>query len=434
MSRRRSRTRTAPKEDRSVSGVVTWDQIAGESQSFISREKALTISAVYKAINLIATSVGKLPLNVFKRTKDGKEKAHWHPANSLLRYRFNSEMGAKVCKQTLTAHVLLHGDGYGYILRDPSGNPVEILPLNPTNTFPVRENGKLWYVTAINQEQRRIEATNILHLGGLSWDGLTGLSVLQYAARSFGVAMNASKHAASFFKNSARPGVVLEYPNKLKPEAAKALRENWDKMFKGIDNGHRTAVLEDGMTLKAFSLSAKDAQLIEAMRFSVVDIANWFGVPPHKLGDNSKSSYNSLEQENQSFLDDTLDNWLVTWEEECREKLLTEEQKRSDSYLIEFNRMALVRADLKTRADYYSRATGGAAWMSVNEVRSRENMNAAKSTDHDYNEVIQPTNNFDPNKSGSGDTNAPADDAPAQGDGEGDGNGNGKSGTDESED
>jgi hypothetical protein len=111
------------------------------------------------------------------------------------------------------------------------------------------------------------------------------------------------------------------------------------------------------------------------MAYSVKDVANLFGVPPHKLGDSSRTAYNSLEAENQAYLDESLDPWLVKWEEECWDKLLTEEEKDADSHFVEFLRAALVRADLNARANYYQKALGGAPWLEINEVRAIESLN-----------------------------------------------------------
>jgi hypothetical protein len=110
------------------------------------------------------------------------------------------------------------------------------------------------------------------------------------------------------------------------------------------------------------------------MPFTARDVSNITGVPPHKLGDPARTSYNSLEQENQSYLNEALDGWLVAFEDECWDKLLTEGEKRNDTHVVEFLRNALVRADLKTRfGAYHSALQDG--WMNRDEVRDRENMN-----------------------------------------------------------
>jgi HK97 family phage portal protein len=357
----------------------------------INRTTALTYSAVFRAVKLISTSIGKLPLAVYTRNEKGKELAPTHPAYKLLRYQPNDEMSAKIFKQTISAHALLCGDGYAYIIRDDNSTPTELIPLNPENTFPVRVNGVLFYTTTIKNQTLKLMAENILHIRGLGFDGLSSYSVLEFGANSIYIGINAQKYSKKFFDNSARPSIILEHPGKFTDEGAiKRLRSQWDKLYSGIDNAHKTAILEEGMKANTISVSARDAQLIETLKISLIDIANWFGIPPHKLGEASRSGYNSLENENQSFLDECLDDWLVTWEEECRAKLLTEREKEFDTALIEFKRGALVRADLSARANYYHTALAGASWVSVNEVRAMENLQKLDG----YDEVILPENLF----------------------------------------
>ena len=369
-----------------------WYKDSSSNTNPISKNQALSVGAVFKAVNLISTSVGKLPLVIYKRTPNGKEKDHTHPAYNLLRYKPNSEMTAKIFKQTLMGQLLLTGSAYAYIMRDNAGVPIELIPLDANNTYPVRVNKKLWYVTKVGEQIRKMYPENVLHIRGLGWDGLNSYSVLEFAARSFEVSINGQKYITKFYENAARPSVILEHPQSFTDEKAiNRLRKQWKKLYTGIDNAHKTVILEQGMKANVLSLSARDSQLIESQQFALTDIANWFNIPPHKLGENTRSAYNSIEAENQSFLDECLDNWLITWEEECRDKLLTEREKSEDSRIVEFMRQALVRADLKARAEYYQKALAGAPWMTINEVREKENTNT---DDKVYDQIILPTNNF----------------------------------------
>ncbi len=358
----------------------------------LDRKTALKFSAVYKAVNLISTSVGKLPLFVFERVDGGKEKFPESPAYNLLRYKPNIEITAKIFKQTIVAHALLQGNGYAYIFRDNAGRPVELINMAPDVTFPLRHNGELFYVTSVNDKQVKLLAENVLHIRGLGYTSTSGYSLLELAADAMTMGLNSQKYTNKFYENGARPSVILEHPSLFNDEAAiDRLKKSWNSLHQGIENAWKTAVLEQGMKANFMNVNAKDAQLIETLEFSLIDIANFFSIPPHKLGDKSRTAYNSIEAENQSFLDDGLDSWLVTYEEECRDKLLTERQKDEDSHLVEFSRQALVRADLKTRAEYYKSATGGAPWLTVNEARSLENLN---SKGEEYNEIILPVNLF----------------------------------------
>ena len=373
----------------------------------VNSTTALTYSPVWRAVNLISRDVAKLPLVVYEREGIGKSPATTHAAHRLLKYKPNREVGFFPFKQTLTACALLVGNGYAYIMRRGDGSPAELLILSSADTYPVRENGTLVYVTKVNGTDRKLRAADVLHIRGLG-DGMAGVSVVQYARDSLGLGMAAHKNTAKFFANSARPSVVLETPGELSPEAKANLKESWERMHRGLDNAHRTALLEQDIKAKTLSMSARDMQWLETRQHEVREVANWFGVPPHKLGDTTRTAFASLEQENQSYLDESLDPWLVTWECECRDKLLTEPQKQRDTHIVEFTRNALVRADIAARYAAYSTAiTNGI--MSPNEVRSRENLNPREGGD----EYLVPMN-MQP--SGGDDAGDPQDDDTADAD------------------
>jgi hypothetical protein len=175
-----------------------------------------------------------------------------------------------------------------------------------------------------------------------------------------------------FFRNNARPNIAIELPRTLTEDQLREFVKGWESLRGGLENAHKIAVLQGGAKLTQFSINARDSQLLEGRQFEVREIALWLGLPPHKLGDSTKASYNSLEQENQDYLDGGLDPWLVRHEEESWDKLLAEEEKRSESHEIQFNRKALVRANLADRANYYQKATGNRAWLLPDEVREEE--------------------------------------------------------------
>jgi HK97 family phage portal protein len=392
--------------------LSSWPDDSGlmaDSGQKIDRKKAMQYSPVWRAVNLIASTVGKVPVRVQQRVDSGKQDAKTHPAFRLLRHKPNSEQTAFYFFQTILGHVLLDpGNAYAYIERNRRGDPTALIMLDPRQVTPIRKNGRLWYVyydSGNSAPIGRFEASEVLHFKGLGYDGLVAYSVLEYARQSIGMGVAAQKYTSAFYKNSAEPRVVLEYPTWLADEdKVKEIKNQWDRMHRGLDNAHKTAILQGGMQAKPLSVSAREAQLLESLQWSVRDVAAWFGVPPHKVGDNSRTAYNSLEQENQAFLDDTVDAWFVMIEQECRDKLLTENQKRQDSHVIEFDRKELVRANLQARGEYYAKGLAGHPWLVVDDVRNAEGMNGVGMT-----EIQVPTNNFGAEEDGApeqqGDTN-----------------------------
>jgi len=348
----------------------------------IDRTTVLKYAAVFRAVNLISSSIAKLPLYVYRRTDGGKERARGHAAFRLLRRRPNHYQTPYLLWQTIVGHVLLQGNGFLQITRAPNAAPQALTLLDPTQTWPVkvtsRDGTRLYYTTSVEvdgkQETRVINGEDMIHIRGLGYDGMMGYSVLSYGAETFGRGLGAARYASRFFKNSATPSIIVEVPGQMKPDAQERFLEQWNSRQGGLDNAHSAAILTGGASVKPISINARDAQLLELRQFEIRDIANLFGLPPHKLGDSSRTAYNSLEQENRAFLDDCLDSWLVNIESECYDKLLTEEQKQADNYTIEYKREALLRADIKTRYETYSIGIANRI-LNPNECRAAENMN-----------------------------------------------------------
>ena len=353
----------------------------------VNGSMALTVSAWWRGINLVSGDVGKLPLCAFRRIAGGKNKeaAKEHPAYRLAK-RPNQEMTAMVFKRTLQGHAMSEGNGYGAIRRTKDGTPFEVIPLNPSKVYPVRYGGVLTYLytpqtddpnvleSSSGDQVRKITAKDVLHIKGLSFDGLCGYSVVRAGKDALGRAKATSLYGARYFRNNARPSVVLEHPQRISEGAAQKLRESWNRLHEGVDNAHRTAVLEDGLKLSSFQINARDSQLIETEQHSLIEVANYLGLPPHKVGHPARTAFSSLEQENKSYLDEALMPWLIAWEEEWEAKLLTENEKSDDSVTVEFIKQALLMGDMAARSAFYHAALLD-GWMSRDEVRALENMN-----------------------------------------------------------
>ena len=352
-----------------------YGAVESASGQKISAESALKFAPWWRGINLISRDVAKLPLVVYKRAGQGKEKDSTHPAYRLLRYRANDElMSASTFKQTIQALAMSTGNGYAWIRRNQHAVPLELIIIDPCDVVPFRENGRLWYGIKIGESWRRTSPADVFHIKGLSRDGLVGYSVYRNARDSLGEGVSAQKYESRFFKNDARPSVVIEVPGAMPEDAQREFIRQWENTFGGLENSHRTAIVTHGGKVNPFSRSARDSQLLELRKFNLVDIANWCGVPVHKVGGEGRTAFASLEQENQAYLDESLDPWLVTWEDEAREKLLTEEEKNRDTHVIEFTRQALVRADIAARYTAYNTAIRG-GWMNADMALAMENQN-----------------------------------------------------------
>ena len=320
----------------------------------VDRHTVLSYPAVWRAISLVAGKIGRLPLNVYRHNPDGGRTIDQeHPAQWLLAKRPSSLYTPKVFKQTLLTHALLYGNGYAWIIRDTYGKPTELLLLNPESTGVALTGGQLYYFFRVGTDTRKLLPENVLHVKGLSYDGLLGISVIDAMREAFGLGLAAQRYGSVFFRNNGSPGpMILKFPGKLDKEQRQHIREEWDKLHVGLDNAHRYAILANNGDFAQFKVDNDTAQFIQTREFEVAcGIASIFGIPAHKLGVPRNDGYNSLEQQEQAFTSDTLDTWLVEIEEECESKLLKESQQIRDSHFVEFDRHSLEQTDYRTRSD-----------------------------------------------------------------------------------
>lgn len=354
----------------------------------VTTESALTCSPWYRGIDLLSDSIGKTPGSVFKLLPDegGKEADRAHPWFRAINRKPGPNWTAFQFFKLMVSWVRSQGNAYAFIDRDAN----ELIPVCPSRITPVIEgdgsNAKLWYV--LDQSKRKYNADEILHFKGFGFDGLLGYSVIDKAKESIGLSMGARLHQSSTLKNSGRPSVLLTTPNKMNKPARDELLSGWSTMHSGGNNAGRTAVLDNGLEAKPYMFSSQEMELMETQRFSVRDISNFLGVPAHKLGDVSRQGYNSLEQENLSFLGDTLEAILVNIEQELEDKLLTEKEKDEVTHEIRFDRSALSMTDQATKDAHWRTALGGHPWATPAEARKASNMNHKDGTD----DIPEPAN------------------------------------------
>jgi len=351
---------------------------AGDPSSIdVTYQSALGIPPLWRAVNIVSNDVGRLRCRAFERLDDNeRRRATDHPSYRLIN-RKSGICNAFQFRRTMTLHAQLHGNGYARIRRNQRGEPIrlEILPPAPL-TYPVIETTtrgeRVVIITHIDDKAKALAIEDVIHIPGLSYDGVCGLSIIDVLEASLKGAIATQQYTTLYYEQGGSVKGYLKVPNILKQEQAKDLRDNWGRLAEGMSNTGKTAIAHGGAEYVELKANANDAQLLPAKQFSIIDISNVTGVRPHDLGDQTRAAYNSLEQENQSHADRCIEPWLVTWELEYMEKLLTEEQKDADSHYIEFDRRGLIRHSLTelAEADRKYREMGK---YSANDLRRRDN-------------------------------------------------------------
>jgi HK97 family phage portal protein len=342
------------------------------SGKVVNEVTAMQTTAVYACVRILAESVAGLPIHVFRYGSDGgKVRAHDHPLAFLLHSQPNVEMTSFVFRETLMAHLLLHGNAYAQIVRDGRGCVLSLHPLAP-NKVAVNRNdrGELFYTLDPQGEAKKLRREEVLHIPGLGFDGLVGYSPIAMAKNAIGMALATEEYGATFFGNGANPGGVLEHPGVVKDP--KRVRESWNAAYQGSKNANKVAVLEEGMKYHAIGIPPEQAQFLETRKFQINEIARIFRVPPHMVGDLEKSSFSNIEQQSLEFVKYTLDPWVIRWEQGLQNALLLPSER--GLYFIKFNLDGLLRGSYRERMQGYATARQN-GWMSANEIRELEDMN-----------------------------------------------------------
>lgn len=340
----------------------------------VDEESSLRISAVYACVKVIAETIASLPLVLLKELSNGdNEKAKQHPLYSVLHDSPNSEMTSFTFREMLMTNLLLWGNAYALIKRDANGHVVELYPLKSKNMVVERDavTNTIKYTYTNNKGiTKTYKPKQVLHIPAFTFDGIVGVSPITYAREAMGLSLATEEFGARFFGNGARPGGVLEHPGVVKdPEK---LRDSWNKVYQGTQNSHKVAVLEEGMKYHEIGISPEDSQFLQTRAFQVNEICRIFRVPPHMIGDLSRSTFSNIEHQSIDFVVHTIRPWVARWEQAITRSLLNDEEKTI--YYARFNVNGLMRGDFNSRMSGYAIARQN-GWMSANEIRALEDMN-----------------------------------------------------------
>lgn len=340
----------------------------------VTPDTALAASAVLACVRVISESVASLPCHVYRRLEIGKERAAEHPVYPVLHALANPEMTAFDFFELMQSSILLRGNAYAYIERDRGARVKALWPLRADQVrVERRADGWIWYVWTPPQAQRlEFRRDEILHVHGLSRDGLIGLSPIALAAESFGLSIAQTGFASSFFGNGTVMGGMLEHPKTLSKDAADRLVSSVRAAHEGFSRAHKLLVLEEGMKYAAIGVEPEAAQFLESRRFQVEEIARIYRVPLHMIQSLERATFSNIEHQGLDFVVHSLRPWLVRMEQAiARDVLLPRER---ESLFVEFLVDGLLRGDLDSR--YRAYATGRQwGWLSADDVREKENMN-----------------------------------------------------------
>jgi len=335
----------------------------------VSEDNALTFSAVYAATRIISETIASIPLNVYKYDGETRTIAKDHPIQILLAEAPNPVSSTFTFREAMAANLVLHGNCYAKIFFNAAGRPISLIPLDPLKVQVKIVDGEKVYI--FNDKETLLDY-EVLHVVGLSFNGLTGKSPLNVAREAIAIGLSAQEYGARFYSNGANTGGVITAPGRLSLEAINRLKQSWNRSNGGNANSHGTAILEEGMKYDKIGLDPEAAQFLQSRKFQVNEIARIFRIPPSYLADLDNSSTRAnVEQQAIQFVRDCITPYVRRFEVELNRKLFREDER---DYYAYFSVDGLMRGDLKGRYEAYATARQW-GWLSVNDIRDLENLN-----------------------------------------------------------
>lgn len=348
----------------------------------VNSRTAMRVSAVYACVSLIAGAIAQFPLPIYRREGELRERID-HDYWWLLNEQFNPVWSAAAGWEYLVANMLLRGDGIAYMPRNRAGKITAIMPFHRDDVridkvLPdsPRQIHRLRYYFSTDKGFFGAEQEDVLHLPGFGFNGECSMSVIQWGARNgIGIAIQGDQHAGKFFSEGGKPEIAISAPGKMGPDMQQDFVDAWVRKYGGVTANRRIPlILTEGLDVKELTMSAVDQQLLESRQWQVIDIARAFGVPPHMVGEMTKSTSwgQGLENQGIGFVKYTLAAHLNRIKDELNRKLF-----RTAGTFTEHNTDKLMEGDSKAQAEFFSKALGGPGtqgWMSVDEVRRTKNL------------------------------------------------------------
>lgn len=339
----------------------------------VNARTAFGIAAYFACVRNISEDVAALPRGVYERMKRGRREIPDHPVSKLLADEPNPAMTPMAFWETLMSHALGLKGGFAEIMHDANGRPVELWPLDSQRvTVESRPTGTVYLVDIDGGRRVVLPDEKVLHIHGLGLDGITQYALTQIAKPAIGKVLAAHTHTQAFFENGAMSQGILEIPPAMKQESRDRLRESFSERYKGVGQHYKTILLESGVKFQQIQTDPEKSQMVDVLDHGLLEICRLFRMPPHKLQDFGRATWNNISSAREEYRTDCLTPWIKRIEEECARKLFYQSER--GRIYVRHNMRAQLRGDLTQQTQHYWQMFQMGVY-SINDIREFEDMN-----------------------------------------------------------
>jgi len=351
----------------------------------VSNSSALTLSAFYNGITILCNDYAKLPKHVVQKTAGNTNRLSSHPVDYIINEKPNQYMNAFGFDSILMKCAILKGNGYAEKVLNPFTGKVASLQFINENTTPVtvkKFENKLFY----HFDGKVLAAENILHYRSLYSDnGITGIGVVSYAAKSLGVALSSQEFAEEYYASKGIGTGIVTSSKDLDKDAKSRISSALSSSLSD-QKSFKIAVIDEAQSFQHIKLSPQEAMFLETNKHAIGEVARWLNIPTYKLKDTENQNNSNMENQSISHVSDSILPWALINQQEYNSKLFTASERNS-GIRVQFNINSLLQADKKTQADFYMKMIYSGT-MTRNEVRILENLNKIDGLD----EPLTPVN------------------------------------------
>ena len=355
---------------------VGQDEDRYYSTGNIDSQTAMKYTAVFACVRVLSETFAVCPAVLYRKKIDGtRDVMNDLAIYDILHNKPNEEMAPFNFKEMCMMNLNIGGNSYCEKLFNKYGDIVGLYPYRWENVRPDRRQDDrrlIYYIRDGTDWSPAKTRDQIFHVPGMSFDGVNGLTPIQYVAGAILLGMSYEEFGKKFYRNGANASGAFNKDGVLNDTAYDRLKKDLEKNYTGLRNTGRPLLLEDGLKFTPFSINPADAQLIESKRFQIEDIARIYRVPMHLIQDLTRSTNNNIEHQSLEFIMYTMLPWFKRWEENINMQLLSDKERLA-GYYIEFKIDSLLRGDTASRAQAYAQGRQW-GWLSVNDIRKLENM------------------------------------------------------------
>jgi HK97 family phage portal protein len=339
-------------------------------------------ATVNACVNAYAQTIAQLPGGHFKRNPAGGQKQVTTSPLARILLAPNGYQSRSDFMLNMVCDLMFEGNAYAWCERDAAGRPLALHPIPARGTEVMLEEQSRAIFYGLSDAPLAGPATyaipqrDVLHIRGRTMPSnpLKGISPLRWAAMSTAANVAITASQAAFFAQASQPSGFLSTAEKLNDNQMQQLREAWANRTQHAAAG-QVPVLGAGMTFQQLTMTSHDAQMVDAFRMTVGDIARAFGVPLPIIGDLANATFNNVEQLVAFWLSTGLGFWV--------EHIEIAFDKFFELPVGEFTELetdTLLRTAFKDRIDGLTKAVSGGLYT-PNEARRREGLPDAEGGD-----------------------------------------------------